>query len=286
LTLAQLGRSSTIVELRKRMQQLATTKASVLLRGERGMIAEAYARGLHQHGAPFVNLTPGLGDIADETLQRATGGIAFIDDLVLLSRTQLRGVAFAVSRAERHGTRLVAFASEDPSRLVAAGNLDPTTVARLAEVIVPLPALRRHVDDIPEIASVMLAQLVESRAVPERKLSTAALNVLRNFDWPRNLEQLQQVVRSAALAALEPEVRAADIETVLATVVPAGQYGMVSFDQPLREARDAFERAYFEYLIEKEAGSMSRVAERSGMERTHLYRKLKQLGVQLGKARD
>lgn len=57
----------------------------------------------------------------------------------------------------------------------------------------------------------------------------------------------------------------------------------VSFELPLREARDAFERAYFEHHLQREGGSMTRVAERTGLERTHLYRKLKQLGVEPGK---
>ncbi|QYD68960.1 response regulator transcription factor EsaR [Paraburkholderia edwinii] len=57
----------------------------------------------------------------------------------------------------------------------------------------------------------------------------------------------------------------------------------ISFDIPLRDARDAFERAYFEYHLARENGSMTRVAEKTGLERTHLYRKLKQLGVDLGK---
>ena len=56
-----------------------------------------------------------------------------------------------------------------------------------------------------------------------------------------------------------------------------------SFDMPLREARDLFERAYFEYHLLREHGSMTRVAEKTGLERTHLYRKLKQLGVELGR---
>jgi DNA-binding NtrC family response regulator len=63
----------------------------------------------------------------------------------------------------------------------------------------------------------------------------------------------------------------------------AGQSASISFDIPLRDARDAFERAYFEYHLARENGSMTRVAERTGLERTHLYRKLKQLGVELGK---
>ena len=285
LTLEHLGRSSVMIDLRRRMQQLAQAKAWVLLRGERGMLPETYARGLAV--APLVNVTAHLGEIDDALIQRAGGGILFIDDLVLLGRTQLRGVTFVASRAERFQARVVAFSSEEPSRLASAGLIEPAVLQRLAETILPLPPLRRHAEDIPDIAAVMFAQLREARAVPDCRMSTAALNVLRNYDWPRNLEQLQQVIRSAALGAADQEVHATDVERILETLgAGSARHESVSFDQPLREARDEFERAYFEYLIEKEAGSMSRVAERSGMERTHLYRKLKQLGVAVGKAKE
>src|SRR5262249_2718494 len=67
------------------------------------------------------------------------------------------------------------------------------------------------------------------------------------------------------------------------SVVPAASAAGVSLDQPLREARDQFERVYFEYHLARENYSMTRVADRAGLERTHLYRKLKQLGVELGR---
>ena len=66
----------------------------------------------------------------------------------------------------------------------------------------------------------------------------------------------------------------------VAAVAPVNQFASLSFDLPLREARDAFERIYFEYHLNRESGSMTRVAEKTGLERTHLYRKLKQLGVE------
>ncbi|TAM03293.1 MAG: response regulator [Paraburkholderia sp.] len=68
-------------------------------------------------------------------------------------------------------------------------------------------------------------------------------------------------------------------------MAPVAQTASISFDIPLRDARDAFERAYFEYHLARENGSMTRVAEKTGLERTHLYRKLKQLGVDLGKSK-
>jgi DNA-binding NtrC family response regulator len=67
------------------------------------------------------------------------------------------------------------------------------------------------------------------------------------------------------------------------TMTADSQFFTASFDLPLREARDAFERAYFEHHLGREGGSMTRVAEKTGLERTHLYRKLKQLGVEPGR---
>ena len=71
----------------------------------------------------------------------------------------------------------------------------------------------------------------------------------------------------------------------LPDVVDMGPHAVQSFsmDQPLREARDEFEKAYFEFHLAKESGSMTRVAEKTGLERTHLYRKLKQLGVDINR---
>ena len=91
-------------------------------------------------------------------------------------------------------------------------------------------------------------------------------------DVPPTLNDLRshpEVVTTLSPALVEPE-----------PVAP-----QFSFDMPLREARDMFERAYFEYHLQREGGSMTRVAEKTGLERTHLYRKLKQLGVDLGRSR-
>jgi DNA-binding NtrC family response regulator len=92
---------------------------------------------------------------------------------------------------------------------------------------------------------------------------------------------------AAANAAFAPVAQStlpqqAGIQQPSALASDTHLFGM-SFDLPLREARDAFERAYFEHHLMREGGSMTRVAERTGLERTHLYRKLKQLGVEPGK---
>ena len=87
-------------------------------------------------------------------------------------------------------------------------------------------------------------------------------------------------LRSAALASLDDELDAASLRTLLR---PGSAPALPGLDQPLREAREAFERMYFEHHMEREGGNMTRLAERSGLERTHLYRKLKQLGLPVGR---
>jgi DNA-binding NtrC family response regulator len=96
--------------------------------------------------------------------------------------------------------------------------------------------------------------------------------------------QAPQLERLVSAAAYPPATQAGTTSSTpapLPTLPPQdAQLFGVSFDLPLREARDAFERAYFEHHLVREGGSMTRVAERTGLERTHLYRKLKQLGVE------
>ena len=88
--------------------------------------------------------------------------------------------------------------------------------------------------------------------------------------------------------ALEDELDPPVLAAAPANEVPVtsnGQLGSISLDQPLREARDEFERIYFEYHLVRESHSMTRVSERTGLERTHLYRKLKQLGIESARKR-
>lgn len=88
----------------------------------------------------------------------------------------------------------------------------------------------------------------------------------------------------APIAAMEPVVTASGPVTE-DDHVTSGMLGRISLDLPLREARDDFERAYFEYHLVQENGSMTRISERTGLERTHLYRKLRQLGIDTSRKR-
>jgi two-component system, NtrC family, nitrogen regulation response regulator NtrX len=283
LSIGALGRSSALADVKKRLAQLAGSGAPLLLRGERGMRAELFARLLAGPGAPFLTGGEMLAQAPSELLGKAAGGILFIADLSRLGHAEQRNLEFMLGRAEKHRVRVVSFSPFDLRSLAEKHDLDPELGARLGELTLKLPAVRDFAEDVPDLASLMLAQLVEARVCAARRFAIAALNALRHYTWPGNLGELESVVKDLALSTLEEEVQLEDVERVLAARATPGALPEVAFDRPYREAREAFERVYFEHLLAREHGSMSRVAERSGLERTHLYRKLKALGLPVGR---
>ena len=283
LSIAALGRAPALAEVKKRLAQLGGSGAPLLLRGERGMRAELFARLLAAPNAPFIAGAELLSQPPSELLAKAAGGILFIADLSRLGHAEQRSLEFLLPRAEKQRVRLVSFSPLDLRTLAEKTDFNPELGARLGELTLKLPPVREFAEDVPDLASLMLAQLVEARACPPRRFAIAALNALRHHGWPGNLTELESVVKDLALSTLEEEVQLHDVERALAARAVPGMLPEVAFDRPYREAREAFERVYFENLLARENGSMSRVAERSGLERTHLYRKLKALGLPVGR---
>jgi DNA-binding NtrC family response regulator len=283
LALTALGRSPTLAEAKKRMAQLAQSAAPLTLRGERGMRPELFARLLAAPAAPFLSGAEHLAEPPSELLAKASGGVLFLPDLSRLGRGEQRNLEFLLARADKHKMRVVCFTHTDPRSLAEKHDFDVELAERLAELTFRIPALREFAEDIPDLAQLMLAQLVEARACPPRRMAIAALNALRHHPWPGNLAELEGAVKDLAFTALEEEIQLEDVERVMAARGGPGALPEVAFERPYREAREAFERVYFEHLLAREHGSMSRVAERSGLERTHLYRKLKALGLPVGR---
>jgi two-component system nitrogen regulation response regulator NtrX len=283
LSLAALGRSASLAELRKRLAQLSQTTSPLMLRGEPGTQPEAFARLLAAPGAPFLSGSEFLADASTDLLARAAGGILFLPELSRLSRAEQRNLQFLLSRADKHKVRIVSFSLVDPRVLVERAGYEPALAERLSELTLRLPALREFAEDVPELAAQLLSQLIEARACPPRRLSVAALNALRQHRWPGNLAEFEHAVKNLAITALEDEIGAEDVARVLAAQGAQPGAAELGLDRPYRQAREAFERVYFENLLAQERGSMSRVAEKSGLERTHLYRKLKALGLPVGK---
>ena len=282
-SIAFLGRAPLIVDLKARLERVRELRTPVMLLGEPGSGRHLCARYLHHVNTPWVAPadTAYLDDPAGKQIAQASDGSLFLRAVDALGRDAQRALLHHLPGIERCNARLVSTAGPSLPQRVADGQFDSKLYSVLAAVTLRIPSLREHPEDVPEIANLLLARMVEAKEVPLRSFSTAALNQLRMYPWPGNLAQLETVVKSSALVAPGDEIVPSDVGTALSQ----GDFGSnaslsgLPLDLELREARDAFERAYFEYHIAREGGNMSRVAEKVGLERTHLYRKLKQLGV-------
>jgi len=289
LTLEAFGRSAFIKEFKRRLEQAATKSPLLLLKGATGGMAEICARTLQPPRAPWLDLSSVSSALTQEMLEKVSGGLLFVPDLSVLGKMQQMNLAYAIERLDKLNLQLVAAIARPLASLADAG-WENKLLTRLGEVWVAMPSLAGHADELPEIAGLLLSNFVERGEVPVRRFSTGALNALRTVPW-RSLPEaswsdLYALVRNLALTALDEEISAEDVSRVTPENEDAGDE-MLSLlpllDQPLREARDAFEKLYFEHHLRLEGGNMTKLAERSGLERTHLYRKLKQLDVKLGK---
>lgn len=289
LTLEAFAKSAFVREFKKRLEQAAAKSPVLYLKGVSGGIAEICARTLLPPQAPWRDLSTLTQALTQDALQSAAGGVLFVPDLAALGKLQQMNLVFALDRLEKYNLQLVVGSSKSLSALTEAG-WDAKLLARVGEIWIAMPSLAGHADEIPEIAALLLAHFVNRGEVPTRRFSSSALNALRNLPWKNHHESawgdLYVLVKNVALTALDEEIGPEDVERVLPEdKESAGELAALLplFEQPLRDARDAFEKLYFEHLLRREGGNMTRVADRSGLERTHLYRKLKQLGVEIGK---
>ena len=290
LSLASLGRGPLIVDLKQRLERIANLRTPVLLTGEPGSGIELAARFLHPRNTPWLvpDTTAGLADAPLELLNQAREGTLFLHDVADLNKVEQKGLLLLIGKVERYNARVICGATRALPELVAQGAFDARLYAALAAATIRVPSLREHREDVPDLANLILSRMVEAKEAPQRQFSTAALNAFRNYDWPGNLAQLQSAVQTLALTALTEHIAVEEVNRVLPQppVTPLAAAYDLPFDVPLRDARDAFERVYFEHHIAKEGGNISRVAETVGLERTHLYRKLKQLGIKLTRKPD
>ena len=292
MSLLSLGKSSVINELRQRLEQISMSKAPLLLIGEKGSGAELCAKFLHQANTPWMELLDSqrLTDAPLDILEQLREGALFIPEVAELDKTQQKGLMVLLGKAEKYGTRVVCGTSQPLPDMVTEGSFDNGLLQTLSVSTLRIPSLADHREDIPDLVRAMAFLLVETTASPYREFEIAALNMLRNADWPGNLTQLESVIRNLMQTSLGEKISLDDVNRVMEQFaplqtavteqsIPKGNGLPIDLDQPLREARDQFERLYFEHHIQKADKNMSRVAEAVELERTHLYRKLKQLGI-------
>jgi DNA-binding NtrC family response regulator len=306
---APVGKSRLMQRLRDQVQQVAANDAPVLLSGEPGTGREAFARYLHLLGShsagPFVAVScAGLddanaaarlrGQVSDGKAEpgyyeQARGGTLFLgglDDLtaqaqrVLLADLEQRGWQHPGSgEVVPFNVRFVSAAL--PGHDGPAGELRRDLLAHLGVISIRIPPLREYAEDVPELLRHYVDRLVDEEGMPFRRFSVAAQNRLRNYPWPGNVRELRNLVQRVLIMGGPEEIGLEEIERHLVAQQspdePLVKQDLLAL--PLREAREQFERAYLLQQLMLCNGKVGLLAKRVGMERTHLYRKLRSLGV-------
>jgi DNA-binding NtrC family response regulator len=309
--LAPVGRSDLMQGLRERVQQFARHEGSVLISGEPGTGRSAFARYMHalsrRSGNPFEKLTAASvtdGNVAEILLgseagdeivagvfERADGGTLMIDDVADLGpagQKLLLGVLEDGVFTREGGknpisvdARIVATVDVDFESKVASGALRRDLVSLLSELSLRVPPLREYAEDIPELLAYYVDKLVDAEGLTFRRFSVAAQNRLRNYPWPDNVRELKNLVRRLLLSGSDEDISLQEVEAEISAAAtqdePLVKQDLLSL--PLREAREQFERAYLQQQLVLCEGKVGQLAKRVGMERTHLYRKLRALGV-------
>ncbi len=305
-----VGKSKVMRQLRDDIERIAATDAWVLITGEPGSGKMVAARYLHHRSArsryplaelsfaavPAKEMLPQLfgrqkGNVLEPgTLERANHGTLLlqeIGDLELQTQARLLS-ALEDGQFVRLGgdapveldVRVIATSNQDLEQALKQGRFREELYYRINAMTLHVPPLREHREDVPELMNYYRDWMVEHEQLPYRRFSTAAMNRLRNHAWSGNIRELRNVVQRLLVLGTEPEVREADVDRALgAQPANAQTLSEHQFNQPLRAARDQFERAYLEYHLKRTHGNVSELALVADMERTHLYRKLKSLGI-------
>src|SRR5215212_763083 len=303
-----IGKSKVMQQLRTELQRVAANTAAVLLIGEAGSGREALARYLHEQGPranlPFIPIVSSTlresdaemqlfgreerGDVRKGLLEAVDGGTLFInelDDLPAAVQRSLLGVLESGEFTRLGGAQPIKF----EARVISSAQPGIDTgeefrrdlLAQLNTLVVRVPPLREYAEDVPELLRYYVDRAVDTEGLPFRRFSVAAQNRLRNYPWPDNLREVKNLVRRLLIQGGPEEIRLEDIEREVSVQAHGGE-PLVKQDllsMPLREAREQFERAYLQQQLLLCNGKVGQLAKRVGMERTHLYRKLRSLGV-------
>lgn len=313
--LLPVGKSRALQALRRQLDQYAASDAPLLLLGEPGSGREAFARYLHDQGkragGPFVALVASSlrdrdfelalfgGSESGEPglLEQAEEGTLFINeltDLPLAAQRVLLGVLeqggftrLGETTPRVFRARIVASAMPrvlhraSAAEVETSGAVRTDLLDRLGGLLAQVPALREYAEDVPELLRFYVDHWVEIEGLPFRRFGVAAQNRLRNYPWPGNVQELRNLVRRLLLQGGAEEISLEEIERELSRE-PSQTATLVKQDLlalGLREAREHFERAYLQQQLQLCHGKVGQLAKRVGMERTHLYRKLRALGI-------
>lgn len=307
------GHSTLMQRLREQVKRIAQHDTWVLITGEPGSGRETLARYLHSQSArrdrPFIDLAVSSmaksnaalelfgseegGQIHYGRLEQAAGGTLFLDEVANMDQAvqmQLVGALDTGAFLRVGGTdpvhidvRIIAATQHNLEEAVRNGQFREDLFYHLNVVPLRMPPLREHTEDVPELLNFYVDWFVTHEKLPYRRFNVAAQNKLRHHTWHGNVRELKNLVQRLLILGAGDEITQDEVETALGSPEMTADINLpssISFDLPLREARDQFEKAYLEYQLKQNDGNITRVAKSVGMERTQIYRKLRSLDIE------
>ena len=309
------GKSAQLSQLKEHAERIAQHGAPVLITGEAGAGKKLFARYIHHHSAqqsgPFI-VVP-MGSIAAENtnmelfgsesdgqihygrLEQSNQGTLFLEeigDMPLETQTRLIGALEAGSFLRIGGHepiephfRIIASTQKNLAEEVAQGRFREDLYFHLNVVPLQIIPLRERPEDVVDLLHYYVDHFNRQLALPYRNFSMAAINQLRQYSWPGNILELKNLVQRLLIMGSSEEVTQEEVGPMLAqggaaetsaTTAPAARD---SYNLPLKAARERYEHDYLLHHLIDTNGNVSQTAERAGVERTNLYRKMKALGI-------
>ena len=308
-----IGESVQIKALRQQLALMAPTNGRILIFGESGSGKELVARALHAQSrradGAFIEVNCAAipeelieselfghrkgsftGAHEDKTgkFQKADGGTLFLDEVgdmslktqakVLRVLEEQRFEPVGSSRAVQVDTRVIAATNKDLEEQIERGNFREDLFYRLNVIPFHVPPLREREEDIPLLAGYFLDEFCSAYGRRPRRLTAEAKDALSTRSWPGNVRELRNLMERVVIMTAQTEIGVGELG-LSSERRTADRARRQSRFASLEEARKAYERDYVLKTLDELGGNMSRTAEALGLERSHLYRKMKALGI-------
>jgi len=308
-----IGHSELLKRFRKDLRQSASLDSALMLIGEAGTARTAFARYIHDISQRAINPCIELAsamltttNTEEQILGKETGAeiipgfieqaeegtliISGLSDLNSRAQQLLHNILENGQYSRINGSsslqiksRVIAIVDENYIQDMKDGRLKRELISNISIQTLRVPPLRDHAEDVPDFIEFYVDYFVEIERLTFRRFSIGAQNRLRNYPWPDNLRELKNIIRRLLIEGRDDDVTLDEVEDQLknqeVTINSFVKQDLLSL--PLREAREKFEQAYLQQQLILCDGKVGQLAKRVGVERTHLYRKLKALGINL-----
>jgi two-component system, NtrC family, nitrogen regulation response regulator NtrX len=308
-----VGESIPMKALRQQIALMAPTNGRVLIYGESGTGKELVAHAIHaqslRKNQTFVEVNcaaipedlieselfghkkgsfPGVSADKEGKFQRADGGTLFLDEVgdmslktqakVLRTLEEQRFTSVGSDETITVDVRVIASTNKDLEEEIGRGNFREDLFYRLNVIPFFVPPLRERKEDIPLFTRHFLKELAVTYGRRPREIGDDAIDVLMRYSWPGNVRELRNVIERIVI--MNPTTSRFDSKHLPPLVYRDGSRRTPKTEfSTLHQARDAYERDYILKKLDENHGNVTRTAEVLGLERSHLYRKMKTLGI-------